>query len=310
MFVQFKRCMTVWLWGYKVFALRLNDLKTLEEVGVYIETSADCLKGTIYFVVADNLAAHGLAGFSGGFRSTYYISADFSSISTLEITTGFRPYIFHDLLEGVVPVELQHWWNICFKSNLSKLENINMAILSFPLQHFDKVDHPHSIPPNFVVKQLERVGIRTTLIKMLLVPIGSKVPRGNKFWNWLMDLKDIVELAMSHTITDESIQYMPSKISDLLAQLRVTTNLNHPISIPIKPPSALVLWCNVIWGDAQGVQENCSTTTKMCWKLWQRDTKTQWHSVCHLQDFSSHQYSLQTWRLSILSHSLVIHMHK
>lgn len=233
MFVQFKWCMTVWLWGYKVFALLLNDLKTLEEVGVYIETFADCLKGTIYFVVADNLAAHGLAGFSGGFRSTYSISADFSSISTLEITTGFWPYIFHDLLEGVVPVELQHWWNICFKSNLSKLENINMAMLSFPLQRFDKVDHPHSIPPKFCC---ETIAERTTLIKMLLVPIGSKVPRGNKFWNWLMDLKDIVELAMSYTITDESIQYMPCKISDLLAQLRVTNKASLYWALSPSPP--------------------------------------------------------------------------
>lgn len=33
----------------------LNDLKTLEEVGVYIETLGECLKGTVYSVVADNL---------------------------------------------------------------------------------------------------------------------------------------------------------------------------------------------------------------------------------------------------------------
>lgn len=43
--------------GYeKVFVPPLSDLKTLEEVGVYIEPRGDCLKGTVYSVVADKLA--------------------------------------------------------------------------------------------------------------------------------------------------------------------------------------------------------------------------------------------------------------
>lgn len=56
--------------GYeKVFAPLLSDLKTLE-VGVYIEKLGDSLKGTVYYAVADNLAAQ--AGFSESFRSTYF----------------------------------------------------------------------------------------------------------------------------------------------------------------------------------------------------------------------------------------------
>lgn len=60
--------------GYaKVFAPLLRDLKTLEEVGVYIETFGDCLKGTVYSVVSDNLAAHGLAVFNESFRSNTFL---------------------------------------------------------------------------------------------------------------------------------------------------------------------------------------------------------------------------------------------
>ena len=55
----------------KVFAPLLNDLKTLEQEGVYIETLGDSIKGTVYSVVADNIAAHQLAGFNQSFRSTY-----------------------------------------------------------------------------------------------------------------------------------------------------------------------------------------------------------------------------------------------
>lgn len=50
----------------------LKDLQTLEEMGVYIETSGDCLKGTVYSVVDENLATYGLAGFSECFISAYF----------------------------------------------------------------------------------------------------------------------------------------------------------------------------------------------------------------------------------------------
>ena len=50
----------------------LKDLKTLEEVDVYIEAFGDRDKGTVFSVAADNLAAHALAGFNENFRSTYF----------------------------------------------------------------------------------------------------------------------------------------------------------------------------------------------------------------------------------------------
>lgn len=60
------------------------------------------------------------------------------------------------------------------------------------------------------------MGMRTTLTLLRLLPvlIGSRVPEGEKIWDVLMDLKDIVELAVSHTFTDNTIQYMASKILD------------------------------------------------------------------------------------------------
>lgn len=48
-----------------MFAPLLSDIKTLDKV--YIDKF-----GTVYSVVADNLAAHGLAGLSESFRSTYF----------------------------------------------------------------------------------------------------------------------------------------------------------------------------------------------------------------------------------------------
>lgn len=44
--------------------------------------------------------------------------------------------------------------------------------------------------------------------------IGSKVPEGDEAWAVLMDLKEIVQLVLSPSFTEESIQYMQTKITD------------------------------------------------------------------------------------------------
>lgn len=251
--------------GYeKVFAPLLRDLKILEQVGVYIEPLGDCLKGTVYSIVADNLAAHGLAGFSESFRSTYFCrfclatqtcmqttdavtgsfemrTKDLHDASVQEIqsngsgehcgvkhscvfsdhlsyfhpTTGFPPDILHDFFEGVVPVELA----LCLKGMIAKkyfsLEELNRAILTFPFQHSDKLDRPKPIPQNFSTRGT--IGgnghENQSLLKLLPLLIGSRVPEGDKIWEVLMELRDIVELAMSHTFTDDIIAYMAWKIS-------------------------------------------------------------------------------------------------
>ena len=252
--------------GYqKVFAPLLADLKTLEEVGVYIETFGDCLKGTVYSVVADNLVAHGLAGFNESFRSTYFcrfclatqtemqnsdaVTGGFEMrrkdshdslvqelqtnetednygvkrscvlsdyLSFFHPITGFPPDVLHDLFEGVVPVELAH----CLKGLISKkyftLEELNKAILCFPYQHSDKVDRPHTVPQNFASRGTicGNGHENHTLLRLLPVLIGFRVPEGDKIWEVLMELKDIVELAVCHSFTDDTIQYMASKILD------------------------------------------------------------------------------------------------
>lgn len=44
--------------------------------------------------------------------------------------------------------------------------------------------------------------------------IGSKVPEGNETWDIIMNLKEIVQLVLSPSFTEESLQYLQTKISD------------------------------------------------------------------------------------------------
>ena len=60
-------------YGYdKIFQPLLQDLKTLEELGVYAPLLGESLKGTVFSVIADNLGAHSVAGFLQNFSGEYY----------------------------------------------------------------------------------------------------------------------------------------------------------------------------------------------------------------------------------------------
>lgn len=54
--------------GYeKVLQPLIHDLVSLEQHGVYVEQLGTSVKGTVFCVAADNLAAHSIAGFHASF---------------------------------------------------------------------------------------------------------------------------------------------------------------------------------------------------------------------------------------------------
>ncbi|KAL0149438.1 hypothetical protein M9458_055226, partial [Cirrhinus mrigala] len=56
------------LFGYERFLDPLiKDVKTLEQVGIFVPALQQYVKGTVFCVCADNLGAHGLAGFHESF---------------------------------------------------------------------------------------------------------------------------------------------------------------------------------------------------------------------------------------------------
>ncbi|KAF7640853.1 hypothetical protein LDENG_00009480 [Lucifuga dentata] len=96
------------------------------------------------------------------------------------------------------------------------LEYLNRKIVSFPYQHTDKVDRPQPIPKTFAVKRT--IGgnghENAMLLRLLPLMIGKNVPEGDGAWAVLMDLKEVVELVLAPVFTEESIQYLQSKIRD------------------------------------------------------------------------------------------------
>ncbi|XP_059905303.1 uncharacterized protein LOC132455458 [Gadus macrocephalus] len=139
-----------------VLAPLLRDVHTLENDGVFIESIGQNVKGTVFCVSADNLAAHGLGGFVESFRTGHVCRFCMGSVEQFQVTevrerkfpqrtkashdphvqtvqesdtlsshfgvkggcalreslnyfhtiTGFPPDILHDLLEGIVPMDI------------------------------------------------------------------------------------------------------------------------------------------------------------------------------------------------------------
>ncbi|XP_049450794.1 uncharacterized protein LOC125900072 [Epinephelus fuscoguttatus] len=129
---------------------------------------------------------------------------------------GFPPDFLHDLLEGIVPVELC----ICLSDLIAKkyftLTDLNERIASFPFQFCDKTNRPQSIHTNF--SKNGTIGgnghENWALLRFLPLLIGHQIPECEKTWSLILELKDIVELLSSPSFTTEILCYLQAKICD------------------------------------------------------------------------------------------------
>lgn len=138
------------------------------------------------------------------------------TLSRFHFVSGFPPDVAHDVLEGIVPVEIARCLLLMISKKLFTLDELNKAILAFPYKWSDKTNKPHVVQKS----QLARKTIggnaheNWALIRFLPFLIGAQVPEDEPAWLLLMDLKDIVELVVAPVHTDESISYLEVKILD------------------------------------------------------------------------------------------------
>ncbi|KAL2082779.1 hypothetical protein ACEWY4_022597 [Coilia grayii] len=255
------------VYGYEsFFEPLLHDLRSLEHEGLYVEQIGENVRGTVLNVSADNLGAHGLAGFQESFcveKFCRFCLASLKDIQTTEVRqgifplrspeqhnqcvaelkssefvtnvhgvkaecvlqkhlsffhviTGFPPDVLHDLFEGVIPRELALCLQKLISAKYFTFDQLNSIIQSFPYLYSDKVNRPQRIPKTFHLKKTVGGNAHENwaLIRLLPLMVGGMVPEDEKAWQLLMDLKDIVELVVSSRLSEESLCYLESKISD------------------------------------------------------------------------------------------------
>lgn len=242
----------------------IQDLVTLEEHGVYVSKLGTFVKGTVHSVIADNLGAHSLAGFTESFSGHYicrFCTAQKSEIQSVDVysgafslrtkeihethlktaqdtqtscfgvkrscpltehlnhfhvSTGYPPDIVHDLFEGVVPFELALCLSILISKKYFSLDSLNACILKFPFKWSDKKNRPHLIPHTYSSRKTVGGNAHENwcLIRFLPFLIGDFVPEDELAWQVILDLKEIVELAVAPVHTQETIAYLDVKVSE------------------------------------------------------------------------------------------------
>jgi len=253
----------------------LRDISTLEKCGIYVESLGRSVKGSIAYLVADNLAANSIGGFVESFSPNVRYFCRFCLTGTADALAGHvHPSNFqsrtqenyadqvcqltdnpdtaicyglkkssplhkhlqyfhvvdglpadacHDLLEGVVPVEIAMCLAYFIRKNYFTHAFLNRRIECFPYKITDKVNRPQQIPENFAAKGTigGNMAENMTLIHMLPLIIAHRVPIGDPAWELLMELKDIVDIVFSPKFTEETIDFLQVKILDHRQLLRV-----------------------------------------------------------------------------------------
>lgn len=136
------------------------------------------------------------------------------NLAHFNVLSGYPPDIMHDLFEGVVPVELGQCLSVLISKKYFSLEHLNKSILGFPYKWSDKTNKPHAIPHTFSQTIRGNAHENWALLRFLPFIIGPLVPEDDKAWQILMALKDVVELLVAPTHTEESIAYLECKISE------------------------------------------------------------------------------------------------
>ncbi len=139
-----------------------------------------------------------------------------AKLEHFHVVKGYPPDLMHDLLEGIVPVEL----SLCLSDLISKgyfnLETLNQAIRSFTYTFTDKIDQPQPITKGFSTKGTVGGNAHENwcLIRLLPFLVGQYVPPGEKAWEVLMLVKDIVELVVAPRFTDETLYFLECKLAE------------------------------------------------------------------------------------------------
>jgi len=94
------------------------------------------------------------------------------------VTSGYPPDVLHDLLEGIVPVELALSFDVLIKKKYLSFIELNSAIPQFPYKWSDKTNRPHLVPDNFASRRSVGGNAHENwcLLRLLPLIIGLKIP--------------------------------------------------------------------------------------------------------------------------------------
>lgn len=162
----------------------------------------------------DNYERHAKAvAIDNSLSSVYGIKfmSPLNEIPEFHVARGLPPDVMHDLLEGVVPFELSLILRKLISDNLFTLEYFNRRIANLKYKSSDSRNKPEmqKLDKNTIVGTASQ---NWTLLRLLAVLIGFKIPEDNVIWNFFLQLKLITEISLSPIFTIGHIDLLQSEI--------------------------------------------------------------------------------------------------
>lgn len=148
--------------------------------------------------------------------SLYGVKSDspFNSLKYFHCSCMLPPDAMHDLLEGVVPVELGLIINHFILKKYVTLAQLNYKIKLSKFGFHDAANKPIEISKSF------HKGIKMTaarmwcLLRFLPLLIGQKVPESEPAWCLLLMLKEIVDIVLAPKVNLLYVSYLSDLIRD------------------------------------------------------------------------------------------------
>lgn len=124
----------------------------------------------------------------------------FNALPHFHITTNCGADLMHDLLEGTAQVETALVLRELVRQKIITLDLINSKIVSFQYGRTDSKNKPSVIPEDKIkeARHLKQKAAQMwCLLRLLPLMIGSYVPHAHPFWEFFLELCDIVDILFS-----------------------------------------------------------------------------------------------------------------
>jgi hypothetical protein len=167
------------------------------------------------------------------------------------VTQNFAVDAMHDLLEGIVPKELQYVLTSLSSEGYLSLEEFNSLLLAFDYTDADLNSSPQAVT---AFDNLKMTASQCwCLIRNITCIVGHKVPRDECHWQLLILLLEILDIVFAPKVNEGLSIYLAYVIAEhheLLSQLYPEKKLTPKHHFLIHYPTALIkcgppsrYWC-------------------------------------------------------------------
>ena len=148
----------------------------------------------------------------------------------------------HDMLEGILPLEMKALLKYCFSESFFTLDLINLRLQSFAFGYSEVGSKP--VPLTAATfdhdGKLKQSASRMLLLaRVLPFLIGDKIPEECEQWECYLTLLDILEIALSPTVSKHTVSYLRVlieehhlKFVELYPHLNVIPKMHYMVHYP------------------------------------------------------------------------------